>query len=89
MIELIFFIVVILIAWLLLKFLNREPSIEEARSIGVDKVKPHLKTPVLVEDYAESKGISKAEVDSLIGQGKIPAYSWHQYTYVENDSDVT
>jgi hypothetical protein len=87
-IELISFIVVILIAWQIIKLLNREPTIEEARTKGVEKVKPHLKDPILVEDYAESKGISKAEVDALIGQGKIPAYSWHQYTYVEN-TDAT
>ena len=89
MIELISFIVVILIAWQIIKLLNRESTIEEARTKGVEKVKSHLKNPVLVEDYAESKGISKAEVDSLIGQGKISAYSWHQYTYVENNTDAT
>ena len=89
MIELISFIIVIIIAWQIIKSLHREPTIEEARTKGVEKVISHLKNPILVEDYAESKGISKAEVDSLIGQGKIPAYSWHQYTYVENDTGAT
>ena len=88
MIEIISFIVVMLIAWLLIKRLNRKITIEEARSRGIEEVKHHLKNPVLVEDYVASRQISKAEVDSLIRQGKIPAYSWHQYTYVENDTDV-
>lgn len=89
MIELISFFVVILIAWLLIKFISRKFSIEDARTKGVEKAKAYLKSPILVEDYVESKGVSKAEVDLLIGQGKIPAYSWHGYTFVENDFDAT
>lgn len=88
MIKLILFIIVILIAWLLIRLVNKESTIEEARTKGIEEVKPHLKNPILVEDYMESKGISKAEIDSLIRQGKISAYSWRQYTFIENDTDA-
>lgn len=88
MIEVISFFVVIIIAWSIIRLINREMTIDEARTKGVERVKLHLKNPVLVEDYAESRGISKAEVESLIDHGKITAYSWQKYTYVENDTDI-
>ena len=88
MIKLILLIFVVLIAWQLIRLLNKEPGIEEARTKGLEEVKHHLKNPILVEDYVESKGVSKAEIDSLIRQGKISAYSWRQYTFIENDTDA-
>ncbi len=88
MIKLIFIIIVILIAWLLIKLLNKKATIEEARTKGIEEAKLHLKKPILVEDYVESKGVSKAEIDLIIRQGKILAYSWRQYTFIENDSDA-
>ena len=88
MIKLISFIIVILIAFLLLRFLNKKTTIEEARNKGLEEAKAHLMNPVLVEDYVESKAISRDEVDALIRQGKISAYNWRQYTFIENDTDT-
>ena len=88
MIKLISFIIIILIAWQIIRLLNKESTIEEARTKGIEEVKPYLKNPILVEDYVESKGISKAEIDSLISQGKISAYSLRQYTFIEYDTDA-
>lgn len=85
MIEIIAFVVVILAALLLISLLNKKTTIEEARTKGVKKVKSHLKNPVLVEDYLESRDISKDSIDSLIRQGKIKAHSWREYTFIEND----
>lgn len=73
---------------MVIRQLNKESTIEEARTKGLEEVKLHLKNPILVEDYVQAKGISKAEIDSLIRQGKITAYSWCQYTFIENDTDA-
>ena len=88
MIEVFAFIIVIIMAWLLIKHINKPATIEEARNRGIEKVKPYIKNPILAEDYAQANGVSKAELDSLISQGKMSAYNWHQYTYVENDADT-
>jgi hypothetical protein len=77
-----------LLAWLILRRLNKESTIDEARTKGINEVKPYLNSPILIEDYAESRGISKTEIESLIRQGKILAHSWRQYTFVENDEDI-
>jgi len=87
-IKIISFILVILIALLLIRFLNKESTIEEARTKGLEEVKPYLNNPILVEDYVETKGVTQAEIDSLIRQGKISAYNWHQFTFIENDTDA-
>ena len=84
MIQLLIIFIALLVAWLLFKMLSREPTLEEARTIGLQKAREHLHNPILLEDYIEARGISKADVDSWIEQGKIPAYFWRQYTYIEN-----
>jgi len=84
MIQLLVLFIALLIAWLLFKILNREPTLEEARTIGLQKAREHLENPILLEDYTEASRLSREELDSLIEQGKIPAYYWRQYTYVEN-----
>ncbi len=84
MIQLLVLFIALLIAWLLFKILNREPTLEEARTIGLQKAREHLENPILLEDYTEANRLSREELDSLIEQGKIPAYYWRQYTYVEN-----
>jgi len=84
MIQLLIILVAMLVAWLLFKILNREPTLEEARTIGLQKAREHLENPILLEDYTEASRLSREELDSLIEQGKIPAYYWRQYTYVEN-----
>jgi hypothetical protein len=86
-IELIVIIVTLLAGWLVVMYLRRNVTIEKARTRGLEVMKQHLKNPVLLEDYAEAKGLSKAEVDALVRQGKITAYQWYQYTYVEADND--
>ena len=88
LIKIISFIAIILMALLLIRFINKESTIEEARTKGLKEAKLYLNSPVLVEDYVESNGITQAEIDSLIRHGKISAYSWHQFTFVENDADA-
>jgi len=84
MIQLLVLFIALLIAWLLFKMMNREPTIEEARTIGLQKAREHLENPILLEDYIEASRLPREELDSLIEQEKIPAYYWRQYTYVEN-----
>ncbi len=84
MIQLLVLFIALLVAWLLFNMLNREPTIEEARTIGLQKAREHLENPILLEDYIEASRLPREELDSLIEQGKIPAYYWRQYTYVEN-----
>ena len=88
MVEIVLFITVILIALMLIRILNKGTTIEEARKKGINKVKHHLQNPVLVEDYIESHDISRARIDALISQGEIPAYSWRDFTFIENDIDL-
>ena len=76
--------VVMLVAWSLFRMLNREATLEEARTIGLQKASSHIHNPILLEDYTEAKRIPKEELDSLIEQGEMPAYRWRQYTYIEN-----
>ncbi len=84
MIRLLIIFVVLLVAWQLFRMSSREATLEEARTIGLQKARLHIHSPILLEDYAEARGIPKEQLDSLIEQGKIPAYRWRQYTYIEN-----
>ncbi len=84
MIKLLIIFVVLLVAWQLFRMLSREATLEEARTIGLQKARSHIHSPILLEDYAEARGIPKEELDSLIEQGEIPAYRWRQYTYIED-----
>lgn len=88
MIELTVIIVILLTGWLTILYLRRDVTIEKARTKGIKVVKEHLHNPVLLEDYAEAKGIPAAEVATLVSQGKISAYNWYQFTFVESDSDT-
>jgi len=63
---------------------NRKATLEEARTIGLQEARSHIHNPILLEDYTQAKGIPMEELESLIEQGKIPAYRWRQYTYIEN-----
>ena len=84
MIRLLIIFVVLLVAWQLFRMSSREATLEEARTIGLQKARTHIHSPILLEDYAEARGIPKEEMDSLIEHGGIPAYRWRQYTYIEN-----
>jgi hypothetical protein len=86
-IELIVIVVIFLAGWLVIRYLRSNVTIEQARTRGIGVVKEHLKNPVLLEDYAQARNMTIAEVDALISQGKIPAYRWYQYTFVESGSD--
>lgn len=69
-------------------YLRKEVSLEKARTKGIEAAKVHLKNPVLLEDYVAARGVPKTEVEALVSQGKIPAFNWYQYTFVESDSDT-
>lgn len=84
MIRLLFIFVVLLVAWQLFRMSSRETTLEEARTIGLQEAMSHIQSPILIEDYAEARGIPKEDLDSLIEQGEIPAYRWRQYTFIEN-----
>ena len=84
MIQLLMIFVVALVAWSLFKVLNREATLEEARTIGLEEARSHINNPILLVDYTEARRIPEEELGSLIEQGKIPSYCWRQYTYIEN-----
>ena len=84
MIRLLFIFVALLIAWQLFRMLGREATIEEARTIGLQEAMSHIQSPILLEDYAEARGIPQEQLESMIEQGEIPSYRWRQYTYIEN-----
>jgi len=84
MIRLLIIIVALLVVWQLFRMSSREATVEEARTIGLQKARSHIQSPILLEDYAEARGIPKEELDSWIEQGEIPTYRWRQYTYIEN-----
>ena len=63
---------------------SRKATLEEARTIGLQEARSHIHSPILLEDYAEARGIPKEKLDCLIEQGEIPSYRWRQYTYIEN-----
>ena len=84
MIRLVIFIIVLLVVWQLFRMSSREATLEEARTIGLQEARLHIHSPILLEDYVETRGIPKEKLDSLIEQGEIPYYRWRQYTYIEN-----
>jgi len=84
MIRLLILLTVILIAWLLFGVWGRKPTLEEARTIGLQEASSYIDNPILLEDYTVAKGLAKEALDSLIEEGKIPSYHWRQYTYIEN-----
>jgi len=84
MIRLLIIFVALLVAWQLFRMWNREATLEDARTIGLQEARSHINSPILLEDYAEARGIPTEELDSLIEQGKMPSYRWRQYTYIEN-----
>ena len=84
MIRLLIIFVVLLVAWQLFRMSSREATLEEARTIGLQTARTHIQSPILLEDYAEARGIPKEELGSWIEEGKIPSYRWRQYTYIED-----
>ena len=84
MIMLLMIFVVVLVVWQLYRMSSREATLEEARTIGLQEARSHIHSPILLEDYAEARGIPKEKLDALIEHGEIPAYRWRQYTYIEN-----
>ena len=84
MIRLLIIFVVLLVVWQLFRMSSREATLEEARTIGLQKARSHIQRPILLEDYAEARGIPKEELGSLIEKGEIPSYRWRQYTYIED-----
>lgn len=84
MIRLLLIVVVILIIFSIFRIINRKATIEEARTIGLEKAKLEINNPILLEDYTEAKKIPMEQLIYLIEQGKIPTFRWRQYTYIEN-----
>lgn len=84
MIRLLIILVVLLIAWQLFRMSSREATLEQARTIGIKKASLHIQSPILLEDYAESRGIAMEGLYSLVEKGEIPSYRWRKYTYIEN-----
>mgnify|MGYP000546873510 CR=1 FL=1 len=84
MIRLLLIVVVVLIVWSIFRMMNREATLEEARTIGLEKARLQINNPILLEDYTEEKKIPMEQLVSLIEQGKIPIFRWRQYTYIEN-----
>jgi len=54
MIKLLIIFVVLLVAWQLFRMSSREATLEEARTIGLQKARSHIHSPILLEDYAEA-----------------------------------
>ncbi len=84
MIRLLLILIVMLVAWQLFRMLSRKATLEEARTIGLQKASLHINNPILLEDYTVARGLPKEALDSLIEEGNIPSYHWRQYTYIEN-----
>ncbi len=84
MIRLLLIVVVILILLSIFRIINRKATIEEARTIGLEKARLQINNPILLEDYIEAKKIPMEQLVYLIEQGKIPTFRWRQYTYIEN-----
>ncbi len=84
MIRLLIILVVLLVAWQLFRMSSREATLEEARTIGLKKARSHIQSPILLEDYAESRGIAKEGLYSFVEKGEIPSYRWRQFTYIED-----
>ena len=84
MIRLLILFVVILVVWILFRMLIRKPTLEEARTIGLQEASHHINNPILLTDYIKARGIPKEAMDSLIEEGEIPSYYWRQYIYIEN-----
>jgi len=88
MIQLLIIVVAILVVWLISNMLSRKPTIEEARTVGLQQANEHIQNPILLEDYAQARGIPSEDLYAWIEQGKIPAYHWRQYIYVENREPI-
>ncbi len=88
MIRLLILFIVLLVVWLLFKIASGrrviDVTLEAARSVGLQEAERHIQSPILLEDYAQARGISKEELESMVSQGDIPSFRWHQYTYIEN-----
>ena len=84
MIKLLLIFLVLLFAWQLSRMSNRDATLEEARTIGLEKARSLIHSPILLEDYAEARGIPVEELVSLVEKEEIPSYRWRQYTFIED-----
>ena len=64
---LIIFIAIIVVACLLFKMWNKEATLEDARTIGLQEASSHINNPILLDDYIEAKRIPMEELEPLIG----------------------
>lgn len=80
-------IIVVFVAVALLNWVcTRKQSNQAALTTGLRKARKYLFEPMLLDVYAEQKGLSISEVEEQVGAGKIDAYCWFQFTYVEGYS---
>lgn len=88
MIRLTILLVVLLILFILFRAASKgrlkEATLAEARTIGLQEAEGHIQSPILLEDYAEARGIPQERLESMIERRDIPSFRWHQYTYIEN-----
>jgi len=88
MIKLLIVFAALLVAWQLFKMAGRQrdlrATLEEARTTGLEEAGRHIQSAILLEDYAEARGIAKEELMTMVRQGQMPFYCWRQYTYIEN-----
>lgn len=88
MIQLIFLLLISFLVFMIFKMAKgmkpKKATLEEARSIGLEEASLHINNPILLEDYSVEKDLPIEVLLSLIEEGKMPFYHWHEYTYVEN-----
>ncbi|PCJ37323.1 MAG: hypothetical protein COA99_12795 [Moraxellaceae bacterium] len=84
MIRLLIVFIVLVVAWQLFRMSSRQATLEEARTIGLQRARSHIQSPILLEDYAVARGIPEEELGSWIEKGEMPSYRWRQYTYIED-----
>lgn len=80
--------VVVMVLWQLYRVASKEmarkATLEEARSAGLQEAQRYIQSPILLEDYADARGIPKETLESMVEQEKIPFYIWRQFTFIEN-----
>ena len=88
MVRIIIFLVVLLIVWQVFRAAGKggaiKATLDEARTVGLQEASAYIQSPILLNDYAEARGISKEKLESMVKQEVIPSYKWHQYIFIEN-----
>lgn len=54
------------------------------RNEGIRHASKNLSNPVLASEYAGAKGVSDEDVEKLVGEGKLKAYSYKNQLYVSD-----